>query len=131
MSLIQRVERAQQGADLPKAETELVVAPPAPTTVVRTPARDELLRGITLLLQQEVTRSFGTVVDAQPSEIRGTIEGVVDGIIGRQGFAVTRAERLQLIDQMIDEITGLGPLETLLADPSITEIMVNGPTHIY
>ena len=38
MSLIQRVERAQQGADLPKAETELVVAPPAaPTTTVRTP----------------------------------------------------------------------------------------------
>jgi pilus assembly protein CpaF len=131
MSLIQRVERAQQGADLPKAETELVVAPPAPPTVVRTPAREELLRGITLLLQQEVTRSFGSVVDVPAAEIRPTIEGVVDRIIGRQGFAVTRAERLQLIDQMIDEITGLGPLETLLADPTITEIMVNGPDDVF
>src|SRR4051794_31382542 len=132
MSLIQRVERAQQGADLPKAETEVVVPPPAPpTTTVRTPAREELLRGITLLLQQEVTRAFGSVVDVGPEEIRGKIEGFVDGIIRRQGFAVTRDERLRLIDQMIDEIVGLGPLEGLLADPTITEIMVNGPTHIY
>jgi pilus assembly protein CpaF len=132
MSLIQRVERAQQGADLPKAETEVVVPPPAPpTTTVRTPAREELLRGITLLLQQEVTRAFGSVVDVAPEEIRGKIEGFVDGIIRRQGFAVTRDERLRLIDQMIDEIVGLGPLEGLLADPTITEIMVNGPTHIY
>src|SRR3954467_2544515 len=132
MSLIQRVERAQQGADLPKAETEVVVPPPAaPTTTVRTPAREELLRGIALLLQQEVTRALGSVVDVAPEEIRGKIEGFVDGIIRRQGFAVTRDERLRLIDQMTGEIVGRGPLETLLADPTISEIMVNGPTHIY
>jgi pilus assembly protein CpaF len=135
MSLIQRVERAQQEADRATGGAVVPAPPPAPPIAppetVRTPAREQMLRGITLLLQGEVTRAFGAVIDVPPAEIRGRIEGIVDDIIRLQGFAVTRDERLRLIDQMVDEITGLGPLEPLLADPTITEIMVNGPTHIY
>ena len=37
----------------------------------------------------------------------------------------------QLERQVIDEIIGFGPIEPLLKDPSITEVMVNGPHHVY
>ncbi len=52
-------------------------------------------------------------------------------MIGANSFAVTRDERLRLVEEMIHEITGFGPLEPLLNDPTITEVMVNGPNHIY
>lgn len=44
---------------------------------------------------------------------------------------LTRTERLQLVDDICDELLGLGPLEPLLKDESITEIMVNGPKDIF
>ena len=53
------------------------------------------------------------------------------GTSAQYGFAVTREERLRLVDEMVHDVTGFGPLEPLLADPTITEVMVNGPNHIY
>src|SRR3990170_1878752 len=46
-------------------------------------------------------------------------------------FALTGAERQHLVDELVGEVEGLGPLEPLLHDGSITEIMVNGPNQIY
>ena len=45
--------------------------------------------------------------------------------------ALTRAERVRMLEQITDEIVGLGPLEPLLRDESITEVMVNGPRQVY
>src|SRR5436190_23335664 len=44
---------------------------------------------------------------------------------------LTREERRELVRQLTDDILGYGPLEQLLADDSITEVMVNGPDRIY
>ncbi len=44
---------------------------------------------------------------------------------------VSAAEQEDLIEQVLDDVLGLGPLERLLADPDITEIMVNGPREVY
>lgn len=45
--------------------------------------------------------------------------------------AISRGERLQLVDDISNELLGLGPLEPLLQDDSITEVMVNGPKQIF
>jgi len=132
MSLMQRVERAQQVADNPSA---VVVAPPVSpvvlTTSSRAPEREELLHNVRLRLQEEIVGAFNTLVDATPAEARAKIEGLVDRVMVAQGFVVTRDERLRLILEMVNDVTGLGPLEPLLNDDSITEIMVNGPSQIY
>ena len=47
------------------------------------------------------------------------------------GTPLTREERRQLVRQLTDDILGYGPLEPLLADDSITEVMVNGCDHVY
>jgi pilus assembly protein CpaF len=135
MSLLKRVERAQQTA----AETTNGAAPPAlPAVVPQTilnragiPERSELLRDIRGHLQDEVISTIGTLLDLTPEDVQGRVEAIVDRIVDRHGFAVTRDERQLLIREMVNEITGLGPLEPLLADDTITEVMVNGPRHVY
>ncbi len=65
------------------------------------------------------------------AERRGRLERVLGHIISREGPVLSTAERAALIRRVVDEALGLGVLEPLLEDPGITEIMVNGPDHVY
>ena len=46
-------------------------------------------------------------------------------------LTLTRQDRQRLVEQLTHDVLGLGPLEGLLADPEVTEIMVNGPSQVY
>src|SRR5260370_9847121 len=46
-------------------------------------------------------------------------------------MTMTKNDKERLVDSVLDDVLGLGPLEALLADPSITEIMANHPKQIY
>ncbi|MFJ6568230.1 CpaF family protein [Streptomyces sp. NPDC091292] len=65
------------------------------------------------------------------AERRVRLERVLGHLISREGPVLSTAERTQLIRRVVDEALGLGVLEPLLADASITEIMVNGPESIF
>ncbi|GAA3374911.1 CpaF family protein [Streptomyces sannanensis] len=65
------------------------------------------------------------------TERRARLERVLGHIISREGPVLSTAERSQLIRRVVDEALGLGVLEPLLEDASITEIMVNGPDSIF
>jgi pilus assembly protein CpaF len=133
MSLLRRVERAQQvlagsgSGELVPVMAPPPVLPPQP----RTPAREALLLDLRHRLVQEVINAFDTLLDEKVTDVRTKIEGIVDRTIAMHGFAVTRDERLRLVDEMADDVTGFGPLEPLLHDDTVTEVMVNGPTHVY
>jgi pilus assembly protein CpaF len=104
---------------------------PAMQPLARTAAREELLHDIRVRMQSQVINAFDTLLDGTTTDTRTKIEGIVDRVISENQFAVTRDERNRLVQEMMDEITGFGPLEPLLNDPTITEVMVNGPEHIY
>ena len=134
MSLLRRVERAQQalaatgsGELVPVMDPPPPVLPPQP----RTPAREALLNDIRHRLVGEVINAFDTLLDDKVTDVRTKIEGIVDRMISTNGFAVTHDERVRLVDEMADDVTGFGPLEPLLHDDTITEVMVNGPNHVY
>jgi pilus assembly protein CpaF len=131
MSLMQRVERAQRAAENPSAGPLIPVIPAPTHTSSKMPERDILIREVRLRLQEEIVGAFGSLVDATLEEANTKIEGLVDRVIRVHGFAVTRDERLHLVEEMVHDVTGLGPLEPLLNDESITEVMVNGPNQIY
>ena len=97
----------------------------------RSVVRDEMLHDIRVRMQDEVINAFDTLLDGTNTDTKTKIEGIVDRVIEGNGFAVTRDERLRLVDDMLHEVTGFGPLEPLLNDPTITEVMVNGVDHIY
>ena len=62
---------------------------------------------------------------------RARLERVIAHLVSRQGVVLSTSERNQLIRRVVDEAVGLGVLEPILADPSVSEIMVNGPDTIY
>jgi len=63
--------------------------------------------------------------------VRQTIVRLFPQILAEENAVISRAERMALFDQVMAEILGLGPLQSLLQDDSVTEIMVNGPGSIY
>ena len=55
----------------------------------------------------------------------------VDMLLSEQGCPLSATEKAQLLRELMDEIFGLGPLEVFLRDPTISDILVNGPHQIY
>jgi pilus assembly protein CpaF len=68
---------------------------------------------------------------SNPRVVRQAIEAMFPQAIAEENAALSRPERVSLFEQVMAEILGLGPLEPLLRDGTITEIMVNGPSDIY
>ncbi len=68
---------------------------------------------------------------SQTAEVRRTIEELFEQILAEEKIVLSRPERRRLFEQIVAEILGLGPIEPLLADETITEVMVNGAKNIY
>ena len=64
-------------------------------------------------------------------ELRRLVEGMCADAIKDNPFAIPLGDRERLVEELISEILGLGPIEPLLKDSSVTEVMVNGPDSIY
>src|SRR5512134_1048075 len=64
-------------------------------------------------------------------EVRRTIQDLFEQILAEENIVLSRPERARLFEQIAAEILGLGPLQPLLEDDTITEIMVNGAKSIY
>ena len=134
------VEAPEPEAPATEMPSEALEAEPPVTTVATVPvgspsqysARDEWLREIRRRLQDEVVGASHSLFEASKgTDLRGSVDTLVDRFLVANGLAVTRDERLRLAEEVVAEVTGLGPLEPLIADPTITEVMVNGPEHIY
>ncbi|MCA9161305.1 MAG: CpaF family protein, partial [Planctomycetales bacterium] len=85
-------------------------------------------------------RIHGKLVDKLDLNRVGELEGdvlkreirrVVEHLCDSEDTLLNRRERERLIDEVLDETFGLGPLELLLKDPTISDIMINGPKDIY
>ncbi len=92
----------------------------------------ESLREVKFRIQSRVIQDLDPKLDlANQVEVRRQIEEIFGRVIDEEGLALTRAERVRMLEQITDEIIGLGPLEPLLRDETVTEIMVNGPRQVY
>lgn len=68
---------------------------------------------------------------SQTEDVRRNIQDLFEQILTEENIVLSRPERHRLFEQITAEILGFGPLETLLQDDSLTEIMVNGAKNIY
>src|SRR5690606_11952384 len=65
--------------------------------------------------------------DSLKREIRGVVEHLCDA----EETPLSRIERERIVDEVLDETFGLGPLELILKDPAVSDILVNGPKKVY
>ena len=88
-------------------------------------------------LKSEVHRKLIGVIDiarvaAIPKDrVRAEIGRVVERLLEEERVPMTTAEQNKIVEEVLDEVLGLGPLEPLLKEPSISDILVNGFNKVY
>ncbi len=90
---------------------------------------EELKRSIHSKLVERL--DFTRVKDLNSDAMRRDIRRVVEHLCDTENPLLNRMEREKLIDEILDEVLGFGPLEPLLKDPTISDILVNGPKKVY
>jgi len=73
----------------------------------------------------------GKAMEIPRARLAGEISDVVAEILGEENIQLNLLEQRDLVTTLMHDMLGLGPLETLLADEKVTDIMVNGPKQIY
>ena len=73
--------------------------------------------------------SMIAVIDEKRARVQ--IRDVANRLINEEAAPLSVIQRRHVVRQIEDEVMGLGPLEPLLADPSVSDILVNGPNNIY
>ncbi len=130
MSLLRRIEKGTQPPTTPAGPTG-PAAPPSRPTAAPSPLRDTY-RDLKTRIQNKLIDELDPTMDvSRQDEVRRTIREMFENILAEERIVLSRAERERLFEQIVAEILGLGPLEPFLADPTVTEIMVNGPKNIY
>lgn len=90
---------------------------------------DGLIMTFRRLLLEEVDLHELSKLDN--NQRRARLERVIAHLVSREGIILSTSERNQLIKRVVDEAVGLGVLEPILADPTVSEIMINGHKTIY
>ena len=144
MSLLRRIE-GQRPAGTPEAprapaggvngpdQGALGSQPPAagPLTQTPAPARDTN-RDLRLTLQTRIINNLDPRLNlSDVKAVRAEIESMLNKFIDEDGTVITRVERQRMLELIVDEILGFGPIQPLLNDDSVTEVMVNGPFRVY
>lgn len=124
MSLLKRLEREKISLDGVESQEK--------QTAVH--VKTDPYRDLKIKIHKQVIEELEQVEKGEDfDEIRlaKNIEELVQPIIDREAGFISRADRTKIISEIIDEVLGFGPINPLIHDSSISEIMVNGPNQVY
>lgn len=128
MSLLKRLEKEKAFREAPSAVSE---------TKGQAGLRTDTFRDLKIRLHKEVIQVLD---DESKSNNKGAVshqnlnlrvEELVTTLVERELSTQPKAERQKISREIVDEVVGFGPLEPLINDSDITEIMVNGPTQVF
>jgi pilus assembly protein CpaF len=93
------------------------------------------------LIRSETFKTIRTVVFASMNmsaalmmsrdQVRAGIEQIATEVVARERLNVTMADQALIVGEILNDMFGVGPIEPLLADEAVTDILVNGPDQIY
>ena len=73
-----------------------------------------------------------SVIDkVEPEELRREVAALTSDVLAKESTALRSEEFKRIVDELMDEVLGLGPLEPLLADPTVNDILVNGHADVF
>ena len=130
----QAMAKAEEPAK-PKVQRK-ALSKPSPAQVApvdKEKKRKERLGEIKLELHKRLLDSLnlGALETASEQELRAEIVAISGEALEEMGVVLNREERAILNQDLYDEVTGLGPLEPLLKDESVNDILVNGPQQVF
>ncbi|EEX08174.1 type II/IV secretion system protein, TadA subfamily [Ruegeria lacuscaerulensis ITI-1157] len=136
-------ETAKQPAQKPTSAEASSSTAVARKPQIKTPAevkgmdrerkRKERLGEIKIELHRELLENLNlsALENASEAELRAEISAIASEVLEAKNIVLNREDRTQLNKELYDEVTGLGPLETLLQDDTVSDILVNGPHQIF
>jgi pilus assembly protein CpaF len=74
---------------------------------------------------------FAVMKSVGPAVLRDELRRGAEKLCQTRAGLLSQSERDQLIDELVDETLGLGPLEPLMHDPTVSDILINGPRSVY
>src|SRR5688500_14549424 len=108
-------------ASLPSAGGNAAAALPALTQTLKIEVYRRLLENMDLAQARRMPRE----------ELQRECMRRIDALLGEVRTPLSGPEKQRLLRELMDEVFGLGPIEELLRDPMVTDILVNGPTQMY
>ncbi|MGI6566620.1 MAG: CpaF family protein [Firmicutes bacterium] len=136
MSLLRRLEKKhhqESGPAVRQPKPQVGAASPRPALVRKADPFVKLKSKIHEELVGAVDPALltGTEDPAKKQELERKLAEVVEQIIEEEANHLSAAERQRITGDIIDEVMGFGPITPLLNDPTISEVMVNGPKQVY
>jgi pilus assembly protein CpaF len=80
---------------------------------------------------QALLEEYTDVAQAPRERLVAKIGELCNSVLEELSISITRTDRQRMVEQLISDVLGLGPLEMILKDPEISEIMINGPADVY
>ncbi len=137
MSILRRIQNENSNNDTPKKpggseplrnpvlQSRRVSAPSPSTT-------SDTYQDLKHRVQTKLISTLDPSMDVtQTEDVKKTIQELFDQILNEENIILSRPEKSRMFEQITAEILGFGPLQRLLEDETITEIMVNGAKNIY
>jgi pilus assembly protein CpaF len=96
-------------------------------------SQDTNLRSIKAQIHRRLLETMDLAAASRlaPAQLHAECSRRVNALIAEQRYPLTGAEQEQLLYEVMDDIFGLGPLEEFLRDPTVSDILVNGPDTVY
>lgn len=96
------------------------------------PSTDDTVQQLKARIQNRIIAELDPRMDLSDEQrVRRTLEETFLSVLESEGIALSRIERHRLFEAIVAEILGYGPIEPLLKDDTVTEIMVNGPKQVW
>ncbi len=134
MSLRKRLEHGRPPEEVNGVQERLTVELPPPLPRPASPTRHIGLdqRHLNERVKRKLISELDPSLDTKHSdEVRHRLRSLFDQIIQAEDLVLTRAEKERLFEELSADVIGFGPIEPLLGDPTVSEVMVNGPKKIY
>ncbi len=141
MSLLKRISKTQDSggggqpaAPSPKSPVSSAKSKMPEPQIRRVPSAQvrDPLKELKERIQDRLVAELDPAMDvSRTDEVRRTIQDMYEQILAQENIILSRTERERLFEAIVAEILGFGPLEILLADEDVSEIMVNGPEKVF
>ena len=130
--VLQKLKSVQKPKVAPATAVEVVATSGNPNgydarTLTKLRIHSELIRTIDL---KKILAEVGDS-ESKEKELRAKTQRDIGTIVDKEAPDLSREERQKIVKEVLEEALGLGPLEDMLADPAVSEIMVNGANKIF